>query len=69
MLSIVSITSRDQGKLFPQPKTEDDYFARYLTAADRAEPAVQQTRQVGIFQGFAWGRILAKPCDRTPHVE
>lgn len=60
MLSIISIISLDQGKLFPKPKNEDDYFARYLTAADKAEPTVLQKPRSGNFLGSAWGGLLAR---------
>ncbi len=54
MLSIFSITSLDQGKLFPKPKNEDDYYARYMTAADKAEPAVHQKPGVWNFLNIDW---------------
>lgn len=54
MLSTNSILSLDQGKLFLKPKNEDDYYARYVTAADKAKPAVQQNLRTGSFLGFAW---------------
>lgn len=60
MLSIISITSLDQGKLFPKPKNEDEYFARYLTAADKAEPKGPQTHHSVNFPRFAWAGLLAQ---------
>ena len=41
MLSTTSILSLDQGKLFPQPKTDDAYYARYTRKGtpDAPEPA------------------------------
>lgn len=38
MLPVNSITSLDQGKLFCAPKTEADFYARFMTAADKAAP-------------------------------
>ena len=59
MLSTNSILSLDQGKLFPKPKNEDDYYARYVTTADKAKPAVQQKPRTGSFLGFAWVGLQA----------
>lgn len=59
MLSIISIISLDQGKLFPKPKNEDDYYARYTSAADKAKPTVQRKPRAWSFLGFEFGGPLA----------
>ena len=60
MLSTISITSLDQGKLFPKPNNEDEYFARDLTAADKAAPKVQQTHRGVNLPRFSWTELLAQ---------
>ncbi len=59
MLSTISINSLDQGNLFPKPKSEDHYYARYGTAADTGEPAVQQKTHTRSFLRFARAGLQA----------
>lgn len=59
MLTTNSILSMDQGTLYTKPKSEDDYYARYTSAADKAEPTVQQKPRAWSFLGFEFGGPLA----------
>ncbi len=60
MLSIFSITSSDQGKLFGKSKNEADYFARHASAAAKAERAADQTAQNGGFLALFWAGIWTR---------
>ena len=44
MLSTQNILSLDQGKLFPKPRNEDEYYARFAGRADVAGESAK-TRQ------------------------
>ena len=52
MLSTNTILSLDQGKLFAKPKSEDEYYGRYLKEAQK--PNVEQ-RHAWHFLGWEWG--------------
>ena len=60
MLSTQNILSFDQGKLFAKPRNEDAYYARYMTAADKVEPAVPQQPRSWNLVRFALGGLLAQ---------
>lgn len=60
MLPVNSITSLDQGKLFCAPKNEDEFYARFMTAADKAAPASQKETRNWNFLKFARGGLSAR---------
>jgi len=37
MISVISITSLDQGNLFKEPASEDEYYARFTATAEKAD--------------------------------
>ena len=53
MLSVNSILSLDQGKLLAHLKTEDAYYARFVTR-DAPKPSVEK-RRAWHFLGLEWG--------------
>ena len=52
MTTPLSILSLDQGKLFPQPKNEDDYYARFagkpVKATKAASPRAWYVLDLGL---------------------
>ncbi len=63
MLSVNSITSLDQGKLFCAPKNEDDFYARFTTASDKAKPAIQRKTPYSL--RFTLGRVALSTHERS----
>lgn len=60
MLSVNSILSFDQGKLFANPRNEDEFYARYMTVADKVEPAVPQQPRSWNLVRFSLGGLLSQ---------
>ncbi len=61
MLSTTSILSRDQGKLFPKPKSEDEYYARFVTKD--SHQYVAKLKSVWRFSWPKWHRHSAPKVD------
>lgn len=62
MFTTLNILSRDQGKLFPEDKTEDEYYARFADKDHFALPKAGIAAKARWFvRLFAWLGHRARP--------